>query len=234
MEHNADVIGFRGDRDAGTKDTTGPQVLVVGVETQVAVEVIRQLTASGYDYDLVSEWQEGDESRVGTGPVIICLNPASSTQCLNLVKDLSSKQIPVIAAANAGQDVLLSNASNAGALATLSIPFQGKDLDEAIDTISYRSEIRKYHGSMSENAKMLELLTARELRIVQLASDGLPNKQIATTIGLSVKSIERIRRDAYRKLNVRSTAEMTRVFLLGSLYPRLSRLQAFQSTVPHI
>ena len=91
----------------------------------------------------------------------------------------------------------------------------------AFDEIIYRRELNEHRSSMSNHAATLRRLSPRERRVVQLASDGKPNKQIANNIGLSVKSIERIRRDAYRKMNVRSTAEMTRVFLLGSLYPEL-------------
>ncbi|MEM0927276.1 MAG: LuxR C-terminal-related transcriptional regulator [Planctomycetota bacterium] len=61
-------------------------------------------------------------------------------------------------------------------------------------------------------------LPDRQRQIVDFVVEGAPNKQIATRLKVSVKTIERERQKAYRALNVRSTAEMTRVVILGSLH----------------
>lgn len=66
--------------------------------------------------------------------------------------------------------------------------------------------------------RLYEGLPVRQRQIVDLVVDGAPNKQIATKLEVSVKTIERDRQKAYRQLNVRSTAEMTRVVILGSLH----------------
>ena len=87
--------------------------------------------------------------------------------------------------------------------------------------------------------QLYENLPERQRRIVDLVVDGAPNKQIATKLEVSVKTIERDRQKAYQSLNVRSTAEMTRVVILGSLHevvfpPRKPRpqLQRARGTAP--
>lgn len=209
----------------------GTKLAIFGIDSEIAISVMRQLSATGYDYELLSDWRRAENSPVSELPAIVCVDSASPDECLQMIGELSRGSTTVLAVCAAGESMLASYCLEAGAVEALTMPVDARQFEEAIDTVAYRAEIRKYHGSMSENADLLQSLTPRELRIVQLASDGLPNKQIATTIGLSVKSIERIRRDAYRKLRVRSTAEMTRVFLLGSLYPRLSRIQALEVAV---
>ena len=58
-------------------------------------------------------------------------------------------------------------------------------------------------------------LSRRELQVVQLVSIGLANKAIASELEISVKTIEKHRANATRKLGVGSTAEMVRLAVLA-------------------
>ena len=78
--------------------------------------------------------------------------------------------------------------------------------------ISHRTEVR-------EQSRRIELLSDRQRTILDLASQGYPNKRIASKLELSVKTVERDRKQAYERLGVRSTAEMTRTIVLGNLNP---------------
>lgn len=80
-------------------------------------------------------------------------------------------------------------------------------------------EVRQQQDLMTVYARRIAKLTPRQLRILQLAVEGEPNKRIARLMSLSVNSIERIRREAYRCLDVGSSAEMTRALMLGGLRP---------------
>jgi DNA-binding NarL/FixJ family response regulator len=53
-------------------------------------------------------------------------------------------------------------------------------------------------------------LTARERSVVQLVAEGHINKQIASILNLSVKTVETHRAAVHRKLNINSTAELVR------------------------
>jgi DNA-binding NarL/FixJ family response regulator len=55
-----------------------------------------------------------------------------------------------------------------------------------------------------------EELSATELRIAQLAADGLSNQAIAEQVFVSVKTVESNLKRAYRKLGISSRAQLAR------------------------
>ncbi len=55
-----------------------------------------------------------------------------------------------------------------------------------------------------------DLLTSREREILQLIAEGLTAKEIAAHVFLSIKTIETHRRNIMQKLNMKSTADLTR------------------------
>lgn len=62
-------------------------------------------------------------------------------------------------------------------------------------------------------------LSRREYQVVSLVADGLPNKSIARELDISVKTIEKHRANATRKLGVGSTAEMVRIAVIADGKP---------------
>ena len=54
------------------------------------------------------------------------------------------------------------------------------------------------------------VLTAREREIVQLIAEGRSNKEAASTLGISVKTIEAHRANIMRKLQLRSVSDLVR------------------------
>jgi DNA-binding NarL/FixJ family response regulator len=55
-----------------------------------------------------------------------------------------------------------------------------------------------------------EAVTAREREIIQLLAEGKSNKEAASTLGISVKTIEAHRANIMRKLRLRSVSELVR------------------------
>jgi DNA-binding NarL/FixJ family response regulator len=55
-----------------------------------------------------------------------------------------------------------------------------------------------------------EPVTAREREIIQLLAEGKSNKEAASTLGISVKTIEAHRANIMRKLRLRSVSELVR------------------------
>ena len=62
-------------------------------------------------------------------------------------------------------------------------------------------------------------LSRRETQVVSLVADGLPNKSIAHELDISVKTIEKHRANATRKLGVGSTAQMVRIAVVADNKP---------------
>ena len=55
-----------------------------------------------------------------------------------------------------------------------------------------------------------DVVTPREREIIQLLAEGNSNKEVASTLGLSVKTVEAHRANVMRKLHLRSASELVR------------------------
>ena len=58
--------------------------------------------------------------------------------------------------------------------------------------------------------KRTELLTSRESEVLQLIAEGKPNKQIASDLCISIKTVEKHRQQLMNKLNIHEVAGLTR------------------------
>jgi DNA-binding NarL/FixJ family response regulator len=74
---------------------------------------------------------------------------------------------------------------------------------------------RRWQSRRDAARQQIRRLSRRELQVVQLVSNGLANKSIALELEISVKTIEKHRANASRKLGVGSTAEMVRLTVLA-------------------
>ena len=63
----------------------------------------------------------------------------------------------------------------------------------------------------------LDLLTSREREVLQMIAEGKTNKEIATTLNLSVYTVEAHRGRVMEKLNLHSTGELVRFALRAGL-----------------
>ena len=83
----------------------------------------------------------------------------------------------------------------------------GSFLSPAPDETSFRTWLSRRDAARQQ----IRRLSRREIEVVQLVSSGLANKTIAMELKISVKTIEKHRANAARKLGVNSTAEMVRI-----------------------
>jgi DNA-binding NarL/FixJ family response regulator len=58
--------------------------------------------------------------------------------------------------------------------------------------------------------KPTELLTSREMEVLQLIAEGKPNKQIAAELCISIKTVEKHRQQVMNKLDIHDIAGLTR------------------------
>jgi DNA-binding NarL/FixJ family response regulator len=68
----------------------------------------------------------------------------------------------------------------------------------------------KARAADEPDSHCVEGLTARQARILRLVAHGMPSKDIAHTLKISLKTVEFHRASIKRRLGVSSTAEMTR------------------------
>ena len=68
-----------------------------------------------------------------------------------------------------------------------------------------------FAGYLKEQAGVDDpVLTARERETLQLVAEGMSNKEVASKLGISVKTIETHRATIMRKLKLNSTADLVR------------------------
>lgn len=79
------------------------------------------------------------------------------------------------------------------------------------EELAYRNWQARRDGARQQ----IRRLSRRELQVVDLVSRGLANKAIASELEISVKTIEKHRANATRKLGVGSTAELVRLAVLA-------------------
>lgn len=83
----------------------------------------------------------------------------------------------------------------------------GTYLSSKISDLLIKEYSRKKDGI---DTTAYSLLTGRERQVLQLLSEGKATKQIAASLGVSVKTIETFRQQIMSKLNLHSVAELTK------------------------
>ena len=69
------------------------------------------------------------------------------------------------------------------------------------------SKSRDRNGAVKSNGNRL---TTRESEVLQLVAEGSANKQVAASLGISIKTVEKHRQQLMDKLNIHDTAGLTR------------------------
>lgn len=72
--------------------------------------------------------------------------------------------------------------------------------------------------------KRTELLTTREAEVLQLIAEGKPNKQIASELCISIKTVEKHRQQVMNKLNIHDIAGLTRYAIAKGVIESNARL----------
>lgn len=72
---------------------------------------------------------------------------------------------------------------------------------------NYRETARRVGD---RTTKRRNVLTTREAEVLQLIAEGHPNKQIASELGISIKTVEKHRQQVMCKLNIHDIAGLTR------------------------
>ena len=108
-----------------------------------------------------------------------------------------------------------------GAINYLSWPIHPKKITEMftnannLESITLR-EIKDRAFAIEEISK----LTNREIEVLTLIVKGYCGKGVAKELGVSPRTVEIHRGNAFRKLNARSMADAVRIGLLAGLYHR--------------
>lgn len=93
---------------------------------------------------------------------------------------------------------------------------QGKPFfTPSVADVVLKGYLRQDHGH--ESAKRMPELTTREREVVQLVAEGKGNKDVASALHVSVKTVEAHRSNINRKLSIRNTSDLVRYAVRNSI-----------------
>jgi len=75
------------------------------------------------------------------------------------------------------------------------------------------------HDEQTSAHHKIQNLSMLELEILKLLVKGLPNKQIASDRAIALRTVEKHRNALFKKLDVESAAEASRIWVLANLSP---------------
>jgi FixJ family two-component response regulator len=198
-----------------------PTVFVVDDDWSVRKSLARLLRSAGYHAETFATAVEFlDHRRVRDTPGCLVLDvQLPGLNGLELQRELldSSSPIPIIFITGHGDIPMSVMAMKAGAVDFLSKPFSDRALLDAIgEAIASGRRKRAEYAERDAIQERYERLTAREREVMAQVVRGLPNKQIASKLGIGEKTIKVHRGRVMSKMQVRSVAELVRAaFKIG-------------------
>ncbi|MBT4641047.1 MAG: response regulator transcription factor [Deltaproteobacteria bacterium] len=103
-------------------------------------------------------------------------------------------------------------------ITAIQLAYKGESfLSPSISTKVINRFIRQNTPSDSEFIDSEITLTTREREVVQLIAEGLTNKEIASNLGISIKTVKNHRSNLMEKLDLHNTAEITQFAIKNGL-----------------
>ena len=126
-------------------------------------------------------------------------------------------RVPIIFITGHGDVQLAVRAVQAGAFDFIEKPFNDQDLLDRIQrAISFDSEQRARDSQRSRLSALFASLTTREREVMDLVVEGMSNKAVANTLGLSAKTVEVHRAKVMEKMNARSVSDLVKMSMLNN------------------
>ncbi len=206
----------------------GKIAVLLADDHAVIREGLRALLAVEQDMEIVGEAQDGRQAvelARKTSPDVVVMDLAMPVlNGLEATRQLLKRSpgTRVLVLSSYADDECLTQLTQAGATGYLTKQAAGNDLAQAIRAVRrgkafYSPDIAKRlqdRDSASPTAGQLpkkkRVLTDREREVLQLIAEGFSNKEIASELGISIKTEEKHRQAAMNKLDIHETAGLTR------------------------
>ena len=137
---------------------------------------------------------------------------------LDLQAELARRgvELPTIVITGHAEVSMAVRAVKAGAIDFIEKPFSDQLLlDRVRQALQIDLEAREVRRRREDARRRLATLTAREREVLDLVVAGKANKEIASALGLSTKTVEVHRAHVMSKMCVDSLAELIRITLLA-------------------
>jgi DNA-binding NarL/FixJ family response regulator len=189
---------------------------------------LRALLSQEEDIEVVGEAENGRQAVQVAGEtvpdviimdvVMPMMNGMEGTR--QVLKSVPSVKVLILS--SYGDDDYVQQLTEVGASGYLTKQTAGDDLPQAIREVQkgnafFSPAIAKRLQDRCRQAfvdgqplKRTIQLTSRESEVLQLIAEGMPNKQIAWELGISVKTVEKHRQNVMNKLAIHDIARLTR------------------------
>jgi two-component system response regulator FixJ len=141
------------------------------------------------------------DRRAGCIIVDICLPGISGLDLLEMIARGRAAYPVIVLSGNAS----VPSAVRAGRLGVVDFIEKPFRADQLIGTVE--AAFGQLHSQRFSGLGALSTLTPREIDVLLCFADGAPNKVVAHSLGLSVRTVEVYRANMMRKLGVRSLAQ---------------------------
>ncbi len=192
------------DDDAAVRESIVALISVRGVETQAF--------PSAEDF-----LANANLSAPGCLVLDIRMSGMSGLELLTHLRSQGSKLPVIVVTAHADVPTAVK-AMKQGAETFLEKPCSENELWTAIDEVLHRDRQQQTQQRLADEIKTrLGDLTADELQVYRLLVDGFQNKQVASRLGIGLRTVELRRSTIMKKMPANSFSELVRMAILGDL-----------------
>ena len=190
-------------------------VIIIDDDASMCEAIMTLIETVGLNGQMYASGQEFLQHAPPDGPSCLVLDvrlPGLSG--LNLQRELAMRgmDIPIIFITGHGDIPMSVQAMKAGAVEFLTKPFRDQDLLDAIAQALERDRAaRRQRADMAALRQRYDTLTAREREVMRLTVAGLLNKQIASELGTSEKTVNIQRGRMMQKMQADSIAALVRI-----------------------
>jgi FixJ family two-component response regulator len=192
-----------------------PIVFIVDDDLSVRRSTERLVRSAGFNVQSFASAGEFLKNPRPEGPACLVLDvrmPGLSGMDLQHELNQAGICIPIIFITGHGDIPMSVRAMKAGAVEFLTKPFRSRSLLDAIRAATERD--RSAHKERSETGELrqcYERLTPREREVMALVASGKLNKQIASELATTERTIKFHRAHIMQKMNVKSLADLVRM-----------------------
>jgi FixJ family two-component response regulator len=190
-------------------------VIIIEDDASMREAIMTLIETVGLNGHMYASGQEFLQHAPPDGPSCLVLDvrlPGLSG--LNLQRELAMRgmDIPIIFITGHGDIPMSVQAMKAGAMEFLTKPFRDQDLLDAIaQALERDTAARRQRADMAALRQRYATLTARERDVMRLTVAGLLNKQIASELGTSEKTVNIQRGRMMQKMQADSIAVLVRI-----------------------